>query len=429
VPYFFRLQRRLFFSFAITILLTGALFSAALRAFSDDTWKQQSQRLQTLVGGEFARVWERPDERAAFAERIAAELSASVELRDARGAVLQSIGPACRWPMTARVMRDGQLLGEIRGCAEQGRGWTLWRLALPLLVIVLALWFTAGRISGRILRPLGMVVRVAEELGAGKLEARVQTHCLRNGEERIVAESLNRMADRIERQIADQRELLSAVSHEMRTPLGHMRLVTEMARTGGLEDKAPGPAGQVKWIDELEKEIAEMDTLVGDLLANSRLQFSALSIQRLDGAELAQRALERAGLPATLLSAEDELGLDGDPTLLGRALANLLENARRHGGGATKLAVRREGELVRFEVEDAGPGFKPGDEAKAFDELRQRTHASTHGALGLGLNLVRRIAKAHGGDAWAGNREGGGARVGLSVRRHPEPVEGPAFNP
>ncbi|MGC4120114.1 MAG: HAMP domain-containing sensor histidine kinase [Myxococcales bacterium] len=407
VPYFFRLQRRLFVSFALTILVTGALFMGVMRAVSDQTWQQQTQRLQSLVGAEFAQVWDRPDERAALAERIARELHASVEVRDARGAVLQSLGPTCRWPMAARVEKGGQLLGEVRGCAVQSRGSHLAQLGLALLVVVLALWMTAGRISGRILRPLGMVVRVAEQLGEGKLDARVQTSCLRNGEERIVAESLNRMADRIEKQIADQRELLSAVSHEMRTPLGHMRLISELARTGGLEGKA---------LDELEKEIAEMDTLVGDLLANSRLQFSTLSLQKLDGSELAQRALERAGLPAALLESAGDSSLEGDATLLGRALANLLENARRHGGGATKLSVRREDGKIRFDVEDAGPGFKPGDAAQAFDELRQKTHASTHGALGLGLNLVRRIAAAHGGEAWAGNREGGGAKVGFSAK-------------
>jgi signal transduction histidine kinase len=274
------------------------------------------------------------------------------------------------------------------------------------LVVALALWWTAGRLSRRILRPLSLVVRLAEDLGAGKLDARAEMTCYRFGEERLVAESLNRMADRIERQVADQRELLAAVSHEMRTPLSHLRILTETARAGGLNEKA---------LDELDKEIAEMDALVGDLLANSRLQLSSLSLQDLDAADLGRRALERAGLDERLLAVEGAVALKGDATLLARALANLLENARRHAQGVTRLSVRGEGELVRFAVEDAGPGFAPEVLASAFDAFRHGTYSPT-GTIGLGLNLVRRISQAHGGDAAIENLSPRGARVCFTVR-------------
>jgi signal transduction histidine kinase len=106
------------------------------------------------------------------------------------------------------------------------------------------------------------------------------------------------------------------------------------------------------------------------------------------------------------------LVLEGDPTLLQRALSNLLENARVHAGGVTRLRVDAPDGVVRFAVEDAGPGLSAEGE-RTFQPF-QRGEASD--GLGLGLALVRRIAEAHGGSAFAENRPEGGARVGFTVR-------------
>ncbi|HVX95084.1 MAG TPA: ATP-binding protein, partial [Polyangia bacterium] len=143
-----------------------------------------------------------------------------------------------------------------------------------------------------------------------------------------------------------------------------------------------------------------------------RLDFANLSVRPLDADELARRALERAGVSeAGVLDAPAGAALtfDGDATLLARALANLLENARRHGGGVTRLGVRpRAGGGVLFEVEDAGPGFP------AAGDTRER-QPKPEGSLGLGLVLVRRIADAHRGGVTLSNRPEGGARVRLEV--------------
>ena len=109
---------------------------------------------------------------------------------------------------------------------------------------------------------------------------------------------------------------------------------------------------------------------------------------------------------------------EGDPTLLARALANLIANATKHGGGVTALRVAaRAPGVIAFEVEDGGRGFAAGEEARVFEAFRRGSgEGGSDGAgLGLGLALVARIAKAHGGAATAGNREGGGARVGFTV--------------
>jgi signal transduction histidine kinase len=273
----------------------------------------------------------------------------------------------------------------------------------PLIAGAVVLWAASGVIAWRLTRPLGQLIRVTREIGDGRLDARLELHG-RSRDFGELADAVNDMAERLQAQAAGQRELLAAVSHEIRTPLGHMRILVDTGRDAG-----PGP-----WAD-LEREVLEVDALVDQLLAGSRLDFSALDRRELDAAAVALLALERAGLDASLLEPPaTTLRVEADPTLLGRALANLLANARGHGGGATALRVRRGDREVQFEVDDGGPGIPAEDVGRVFEPF-YRGKEGKGGSLGLGLALVRRIAEAHGGRAWAENRAGGGARVGFSV--------------
>ncbi len=177
--------------------------------------------------------------------------------------------------------------------------------------------------------------------------------------------------------------------------------------------------------------MADIDDLVGKLLASSRLDFEALELSTLCARDLALRALERAGLSPELL--RDHSGgasVRGDATLLARALGNLLENAQHHAGGVTELTLRVVGERVCFEVHDAGPGLSPEALRHGFDPFfrgKSDGQVSSRGALGLGLSLVRRIARAHGGEASIENRaDGSGAVAVLSVPRDLSPPRQPA---
>ena len=281
-----------------------------------------------------------------------------------------------------------------------------------VLAVAAVLWIASGGIAWQLTRPLWQVARVARDIGDGRLESRLELgrHA---GELGLLSDAINDMAARIERQLRGERELLAAVSHEIRTPLGHMRILLESAR-----DRGADPA----LCDELDREVLEVDRLVGQLLAGSRLDFEALDRRPLEAAELAALALDRAGLPVEILDVvAEETALVGDPTLIARALANLLDNAVRHGGGVSRLGLRPDsgdggGGALVFEVEDRGPGFAADELPRVFESF-YRGRQRGHGSLGLGLALVQRIAAAHGGRAWAENLPGGGARVSLSLAR------------
>ncbi len=270
-----------------------------------------------------------------------------------------------------------------------------WQLAL----ILSALWMVAGAMAWRLTRPLVVTIAAARAIGDGKLDTRVDVG--HRGELAILASALNHMAARIEQQLRDQKALLAAVSHELRTPLGHLRVMIETARE------------QADWraLDAVERELLALDDLVARLLASSRLEFGRIERRPLDVAALTADVALASGVSADVIAAEGDATAAIDPTLVRRAIANLIDNAARHGGGVTAIRIERRADEVVVEVDDAGPGLpadRVGDVGRAFVP-------STGGGLGLGLALVARIAAAHDGRSWAGERPGGGARVGLSL--------------
>jgi two-component system, OmpR family, sensor kinase len=275
------------------------------------------------------------------------------------------------------------------------------------------LWAASGVVARHLARPLAELARAARDLGAGRFSSRVRVRPGDGDETGALGQVFNDMASRIERQLEDQRALLAAVSHEIRTPLARIRILTEMARDGGGEP-----------LDSIDREVVEIDELVGELLASSRLDFGAIEPVRLDALDVAKKAFERAGAPPEALSAEGEgpFVFSGDATLALRAVLNLLVNARAHAGGVESLRVRRRGEHIVFEAEDRGPGFAPGDDARVFEPFYKGPSGRQAGArsVGLGLALVKRIAEAHGGHASAENRPGGGARVTLAFAVEPK---------
>ncbi len=277
--------------------------------------------------------------------------------------------------------------------------------------VLVAVWFVSWMATFVIARPLRHLAEVAGQIHDGRLQSRDQ---LPTGRDEVgeVGDALRAVTERVAKQLADQRALMAAVSHELRSPLGRARVLIEMLREGS----APASAH-----DDLQAEIDAMDGLVGDLLAAARIDFEAVSPQPLDALDVARRAVELAHLPPETLRTTTSPGsVRADPTLIARALSGLLDNARRYGAKTIALSVAVHGDQLRFVVDDDGPGFAPGDEEHAFQPFWRGPTADgspVPRGEGLGLALVRQIAQAHSGTAGAERRPEGGARVWVALPR------------
>lgn len=399
-----RLHGRIFRWFGAAIVATGIAVALVFHFLGGgSSWARQRDGAFRFVGGELARSWDDAPARAAVVASLGRELDLGLRLVDTEGAVVDRAGECRRPDFTVPVPGRGVL--EV--CARAHGSGPPWRLALGLLAAITVLWLVSGRIARRIARPIVHLAGVARDLGDGKLASRARLDRRELGEIGVLTGAINDMADKIEGQMRDQRELLAAVSHELRTPLGHVRILVDLLAS----------TADPVHLAQLEREVLEMDRLVGELLAGARLDFSAMNATRLDAAALAATALERAGLPADRLAVDtDDAHVEADATLLLRALGNLIDNAERHGAGLVRLAIRSRPGLLVIEAEDAGPGFPDGDLSRVFEPFQRRGPGSHDGrSLGLGLSLVRRIAVAHHGNAHARNREDVGAVVGIDL--------------
>ncbi|MBL8952158.1 MAG: HAMP domain-containing histidine kinase [Myxococcaceae bacterium] len=405
------LRRRLFWWFVATIFVTVSAIGCTMGLMSHASgtgWWREYERLQSYVSRELGTSWHDPATRDGKLASAAEVFDVDAELRDVNGNLVSRVGDPCEHPgFKAPVLRDGVRVGDVRACFNHRRHapYGPLRTVLVLLIAAIVLSAATGKIARRIARPLDELTETVKRIGAGDYSARTKLGCNEPGEIGVVSEAVNDMAAKIEQQLKDQRELLAAVSHELRTPLARVRIISELGRDNGPTQKT--------W-DDIDREVLEMDALVGELLASSRVQFEALNLRDVDVRDAAERAIERAGLPPEKLKLETSAKtIKVDATLLARALANLLENAKKHAGGADQLEVRDEPGKIVFEVHDRGPGLN-GDAGRVFEPFQGGTDTRGNG-LGLGLALVQRIALAHRGEAFAHNRDGGGAVVGVRL--------------
>lgn len=284
------------------------------------------------------------------------------------------------------------------------------RLIRPLVFFAsgLMLWIFSGALAHRLAWPLWELTRAVKDFGAGKMDRRAQLPRRSPLEVAELAGSFNDMAARVEALVRGQRELLGAVSHELRTPLARLRVLVAL-----LQEKEGDPALAAKF----EREIVEMDALVGELLAEARISAGALTWRAIDLKDLVDECAERLGV--TLAEPVASARVNGDTTLVARAITLMIDNAQKHGGQNIRVRTEPSEEWLRVIVEDDGPGFDAQDLPKLFDAFTRGRGAvaDEKRGVGLGLYLVRRVAEAHGGSASAENRPEGGARVSCVLPR------------
>jgi signal transduction histidine kinase len=297
--------------------------------------------------------------------------------------------------------------GAVRLAAASAVGLLALALALIAGVVLLRRWVVA---------PLARLAADAERIAGGELD--VAPISSRTREVAEVGAALRGMADGLRGALAEQhaaeqqrRFLVSAIAHDLRTPLFTLR--------GSLEAIEHG-IGDAEQLRRAQDKATLLDRLVGDLFTFSRLEYAGpeLEHEALDAVALAYKAADTVDPRIAVVAAATPLELDGDHSALLRVLVNLLDNAVRHARSEVELRVRAEGDQVLFEVVDDGPGIAPDDLPQLFEPLfrADRTRNSATGGAGLGLAIVQRLTVAHGGEVQAENRPGGGARF---VVRYP----------
>jgi two-component system sensor histidine kinase KdpD len=208
--------------------------------------------------------------------------------------------------------------------------------------------------------------------------------------------------------------LLSAVSHDLRTPLAAITGAATELRDGG---PAATPAQRSDLIETICEESERLERLLSNLLDMTRVESGALQVKRewVPLEEIVGSALTRLETLLGERSIEVDLDADlpllsADPVLLEQVFVNLLENAAKYTPSGTPIAIRAhpKGDVVQIEVADRGPGLSPGQESQIFEKFSRGDHVGIHG-VGLGLAICRGIVQAHGGTVAAENRPDGGA--------------------
>jgi two-component system, OmpR family, sensor kinase len=414
IPFFHRLYVRLWLAVVVAVLVLSMLVGWLLRT--------QAERIR--------------------AERLAEVPAREVMMRNKQGEVIGSMTVqsvrvpgrgiefhiqlpegvqggeqlAISLPPRPRASADGWGVGTGAGGAKEQRWWRFGggageRGAPPSLSFIVLLIAFAGAVAlgsypvvRRLTQRLEGLQRGVERLGAGDLRSRVDESG--QDEAAFLAKRFNRAADQIEALVQSQKSLLANASHELRSPLARIRM--------GLELMESAPSAALK--AELSRNIGELDALIDEILLASRLETQASGASQavrepVDMLALAAEEGARLGVELHWQGRAADAQLLGDARLLRRLLRNLLENAKRHGQQDVALALSAEASELVIDVSDRGPGVPQLEREKIFEPFYRSSEASeSAGGVGLGLSLVRSIARQHGGNVQCLAREGGGAR-------------------
>jgi signal transduction histidine kinase len=255
---------------------------------------------------------------------------------------------------------------------------------LMLVLVALAVGVGAYPVVRRVTRRLEKLKASVDALGAGELSARVTIE----GRDEVaqLAGSFNRAAAQIEVLVGAHKALLANASHELRTPLARIRMAVELMKEGA------DPLRRA----ELERDIAELDALIEEILLASRLD-SMLEHPALEQVDLLGLAAEECARYEEAELDGEPVSVLGDPRLLRRMIRNLLQNARQHGTPPIEIRVRNVEGNAEIRVCDHGTGVPEAERERVFEPFYRRAGASV--GAGLGLALVRQIARRHRGDA------------------------------
>ena len=289
----------------------------------------------------------------------------------------------------------------------------LWPLsALGIALVVLTLFSLLVTLS--ITRPLGRLRGAVHDLGQTTYQqnslARLAS---RRDEFGVLANDFNRMGARLQSLIGSQRQLLRDVSHELRSPLARLRIALALAERAGPEQR------EALW-PRLTRECDRLEALISEILALARVDAEQAKAEPIDLSALLLNIQKDALLNAPEqdihLDSQPGLALQGWPTLLERALDNLLRNAQRFNppGQAIELKATGDSERIVISVRDHGPGVA-GEHLEQLGKPFFRAPGQSAAGHGLGLAIARRAVERHGGSLTLGNHPQGGFVATLTL--------------
>ncbi|MET0161733.1 MAG: HAMP domain-containing sensor histidine kinase [Microbacteriaceae bacterium] len=279
-------------------------------------------------------------------------------------------------------------------------------IAVPLLTAVVGA--TTWLLVGRALRPVDRIRSEVEAISGDRLDRRVPVPA--SGDEiAALATTMNSMLDRLDGAARAQRRFVSDASHELRSPLATIRQHAELAAAH------PATTSTEELAQIVHEEGLRLQGLVDALLTLARLDEGApLAAHPVDLDDLALTEASRLkGLGAQVdASGIGPARVSGDERMLGQALRNLAENARRHAAGRVALAVTETSGWATVTVEDDGAGVPEAERERVFERFVRLDEARAReaGGSGLGLAIVRGIVAAHGGAIAVDASRWGGAR-------------------
>lgn len=286
-----------------------------------------------------------------------------------------------------------------------------WIVESSMYAMAVGLWL------GLFWRDLKKLVRAANQVGEGKFSFHVD---MRKGASLyLLADSFNKMKDRIAALLGSHKNLTNAISHEFRTPITRLRFRHELAM------QAKTLAEKDHELQLMNSAIDQLDDLSTELLEYARLdrEEPKLDIASIDVEpwlhELAEDAREMAsatGRDVNIVILPDCEEVDGDYRYLSRAVGNLLHNAVRYAKHRVELRVGMADGKRWLHVDDDGAGIPPGDRERLFEPFTRLDSSRDRqsGGSGIGLAIVRQIVRWHGGTATISESKLGGARVSLA---------------
>lgn len=276
--------------------------------------------------------------------------------------------------------------------------------AIMTLTAALLAWWAVRRMTAPLLVLGEAAERLGRDVNAPPLPVSGPAEVAR------AAAAFNLMAERIRRFVADRTFLLTAIGHDLKTPITRLKLRAEW-----MEDDEQ----RRKMLADLD----ELEAMVQATLAFGRDVAGSEAARRIDLPALLRTVLDeatdaRAGANTQVCYAGPEkLAVEARPVALKRAVANMVGNALAYGGSASVVLAPVQDGLVSVHVDDEGPGIPPPDMDRVFEPFHRLENSRSRetGGTGLGLPITRNIMRAHGGDVTLMNRAGGGLRATLTL--------------